>query len=220
MRPAPFFVSGPVPAPVHCTGAGRSSGSGTVRLLRFGFRARFRSSLPLSRRSRLSRESPGRHPSLVRLPCRAPLSEAGPPGRPVPENPCLFRRAPPCRFTVLPRPYGPPPLALCPCPPTPVPSLCDNMAGAFLSACLSSFPDIASNLRGISYFLPAFVVSMCLWIYSVSRSGVSRSVLRCVSVPCLLLFSCFRPSAHCPAAFCAAGAVVFPSSRFCLYRLP
>ena len=33
MRPAPFFVSGPVPAPVHCTGAGRSSGSGTVRLL-------------------------------------------------------------------------------------------------------------------------------------------------------------------------------------------
>ena len=105
------------------------------------------------------------------------------------------------RFPVLPRPYGPPPLALCPCPPTPVPSLCDNMAGAFLSACLSSFPDIASNLRGISYFLPAFVVSMCLWIYSVSRSGVSRSVLRCVSVPCLLLFSCFRPSAHCPAAF-------------------
>ena len=35
MRPAPFFVSGPVPVPVpvHCTGAGRSSGSGTVRLL-------------------------------------------------------------------------------------------------------------------------------------------------------------------------------------------
>lgn len=29
MRPAPFFVSGPVPR----TGAGRSSGSGTVRLL-------------------------------------------------------------------------------------------------------------------------------------------------------------------------------------------
>lgn len=84
MRPAPFFVSGPVPVPVHCTGAGRSSGSGTVRLLRFGFRARFRASLRPSRRSRLSRASPGRHPSPVRLPCRAPLSEAGPPGRPAP----------------------------------------------------------------------------------------------------------------------------------------
>lgn len=180
MRPAPFFVSGPVPVPVpvHCTGAGRSSGSGTVRLLRFGFRARFRSSLPLSRRSRLSRAS----------------------------GPASVRAAPSCAVALSAH--------------SALPSLCNNMAGAFLSACLSSFPDIVSNLRGISYFLPAFVVSMCLWIYSVSRSGVSRSVLRCVSVPCLLLFSCFRPSAHCPAAFCAAGAVVFPSSRFCLYRLP
>lgn len=75
MRPAPFFVSGPVPVPVpvHCTGAGRSSGSGTVRLLRFGFRARFRSSLPLSRRSRLSRASGPPVPRPSPLPGAAPV---------------------------------------------------------------------------------------------------------------------------------------------------
>ncbi len=95
------------------------------------------------------------------------------------------------RFPVLPRPYGPPPLALCPCPPTPVPSLCDNMAGAFLSACLSSFPDIASNLRGISYFLPAFVVSMCLWIYLLAAPGFP--VLFCAVFPCLVC-CCSRAS--------------------------
>lgn len=69
MRPAPFFVSGPVPR----TGAGRSSGSGTVRLLRFGFRARFRSSLPLSRRSRLSRASGPPVPRPSPLPGAAPV---------------------------------------------------------------------------------------------------------------------------------------------------
>lgn len=161
MRPAPFFVSGPVPVPVHCTGAGRSSGSGTVRLLRFGFRARFRSSLPLSRRSRLSRAS----------------------------GPASVRAAPSCAVALSAH--------------SALPSLCNNMAGAFLSACLSSFPDIASNLRGISYFLPAFVVSMCLWIYSVSRSGVSRSVLRCISAPCLLLFSWWLSS----VVYCLSSVV-------------
>lgn len=217
MRPAPFFVSGPVP--VHCTGAGRSSGSGTVRLLRFGFRARFRASLRPSRRSRLSRASGPPVPRPSPLPGAAPVprpSFRGRPGTsvPVPERAALpfFCPAAPLRAATS--------CAVALSAHSALPSLCDNMAGAFLSACLSSFPDIVSNLRGISYFLPAFVVSMCLWIYSVSRSGVSRSVLRCISAHCLLLFSCFRPSAHCPAAFCAAGAAVFPSSRFCLYRLP
>lgn len=139
MRPAPFFVSGPVPAPVHCTGAGRSSGSGTVRLLRFGFRARFRSSLPLSRRSRLSRAS----------------------------GPASVRAAPSCAVALSAH--------------SALPSLCNNMAGAFLSACLSSFPDIVSNLRGISYFLPAFVVSMCLWIYLLAAPGFP--VLFCAVFP-------------------------------------
>lgn len=92
MRPAPFFVSGPVP--VHCTGAGRSSGSGTVRLLRFGFRARFRASLRPSRRSRLSRASGPPVPRPSPLPGAAPVprpSFRGRPGTsvPVPERAAL-----------------------------------------------------------------------------------------------------------------------------------
>lgn len=184
MRPAPFFVSGPVPRPPRPR----------PRPLHRGrplFRFRHREAPPF--------QVPGAVP--VFPPSLSPFPPQ-PRVRPV----ASVRAAPSCAVALSAH--------------SALPSLCDNMAGAFLSACLSSFPDIVSNLRGISYFLPAFVVSMCLWIYSVSRSGVSRSVLRCVSVPCLLLFSCFRPSAHCPAAFCAAGAVVFPSSRFCLYRLP
>ena len=114
----------------------------------------------------------------MRLPCRAPLSEAGPPGRPVPENPCLFRRAPPCRFPVLPRPYGPPPFALSPCPPTP--AVFCSASGAVWSVC-------CPFLRHVRYRL--LVLSRC-------ASGSAPSSQFRLSLT--LGFSCRPPAAYCP----------------------
>ena len=155
MRPAPFFVSGPVPRsprprprPLH---RGRPL-----------FRFRHREAPPF----RVPGAVPVFPPSLSPFPPQPRV-------RPV----ASVRAAPSCAVALSAH--------------SALPSLCDNMAGAFLSACLSSFPDIVSNLRGISYFLPAFVVSMCLWIYLLAAPGFP--VLFCAVFPCLVC-CCSRAS--------------------------
>lgn len=82
------------------------------------------------------------------------------------------------RFPVLPRPYGPPPFALSPCPPTP--AVFCSASGAVWSVC-------CPFLRHVRYRL--LVLSRC-------ASGSAPSSQFRLSLT--LGFSCRPPAAYCP----------------------